>query len=103
MRGYPRIPPHFRRTVRLTRAAGRLGQYLLSLSTAGLNLAGGAALLVMMLLVGADISGRRVLNKPIPGTFEVTEFLIAFVVFFALAYTQKAGGHVRVLVLTSRL
>lgn len=72
-------------------------------TTSILNLLGGLALGAMMLLGVADVGGRWLFNRPIPAAFEVTEFLMAFVVFFALAYTQRVGGHVRVLVVTGRL
>lgn len=86
----------------LGKGAAVLGA-MLRQATSALNLLGSIALLAMMLLGVADISGRWLFNRPIPGAFEATEFLLAFVVFFALAYTQRVGGHVRVLVITGRL
>ena len=53
-------------------------------------------LLIMMLLGSADVLGRYFLRKPITGAFELTEILLAGIVYFALAHTQRAKGHVAV-------
>jgi TRAP-type C4-dicarboxylate transport system permease small subunit len=44
----------------------------------------------------ADIFGRYLFNSPVPMTYEVGSFLMVFVVFLGLAYTQKMGAHIRV-------
>lgn len=53
-------------------------------------------LLIMMLLGSADVIGRYFLGKPITGAFELTEILLAGIVYFALAYTQHVKGHIAV-------
>lgn len=63
----------------------------------------GVALLSMMLLVTLDTSGRFFLNRPVRGTFEITEFLLVIIVLFSLAYTQSRKGHVRAEVLINHL
>jgi TRAP-type C4-dicarboxylate transport system permease small subunit len=53
-------------------------------------------LLFMMLLGSADVLGRYFLGKPITGAFELTEILLAGIVYFALAHTQRMKAHVAV-------
>ena len=102
MGGYPRIPPHRKEDELglIVKAGGALSD-LLRRANIGLALVGVFCLFLMMLLVSADVIARYV-AKPIPGTLEITEFLMAFLIFFSLAYTMAKGGHVRVTVLTGR-
>lgn len=60
-----------------------------------LNLIGAFAFLLMMFLTTADVSGRYLFNRPIPGGMEFVEWLMVMGIFLGLAYTQKVGGHVR--------
>jgi TRAP-type C4-dicarboxylate transport system permease small subunit len=53
-------------------------------------------LFVLMLLGTADVLGRFILNKPIRGTVEWSEMLLAGIVFFAWAGVQIADEHVSV-------
>src|SRR4030042_3383585 len=55
-----------------------------------------------VLLGSADVIGRYLLNKPISGTFEITEILLAGIVFFGFAYTQRVKGHVAINLVYSR-
>ncbi len=55
-----------------------------------------AMLAVLMLLGASDVIGRYFFNKPIKGTLEISEILLAVIVLFGLAYTSSVGGHVRV-------
>ena len=59
------------------------------------NLAG-ITLFVMMLMVVANTLTRKLLNWPITGVFELTASMLTLAVFLALAYTQKAGAHISV-------
>jgi TRAP-type C4-dicarboxylate transport system permease small subunit len=56
----------------------------------------------LMLLTVGDVVGRSFFNKPIPGTFELSEYMLAVVVLLGAAYTQQVKGHVGVDFLTSR-
>ncbi len=60
-------------------------------------------LLGLMAVTGADVIGRYALNAPLPGAFELTEILLAALVFAALPLVGRAGGHVDVDILTDRL
>jgi TRAP-type C4-dicarboxylate transport system permease small subunit len=63
----------------------------------------GEVLFVALMLLGAgDVIGRYVFNKPIAGTMEISEVLMAGMVFLSWAYTQRTGGHVRVELVISR-
>jgi TRAP-type C4-dicarboxylate transport system permease small subunit len=56
-----------------------------------------------MILTTLDVIGRDVFNDPVPGTVELSQYLLVTFVLMGLAYTQQAKGHVPVSVLTSRL
>jgi len=62
-----------------------------------------AVLLLMMFLTVGDVLGRYFLAKPIPGTFEVTNFMLALLVFLTLGYTQLRKGHISIDVMMLRL
>lgn len=53
-------------------------------------------LLLMMLLTFADVMGRYFFGHPIKGAYELTEVLLAFVVFFALPLVTLENGHITV-------
>ncbi|MGE5257621.1 MAG: TRAP transporter small permease subunit [Hyphomicrobiales bacterium] len=59
-------------------------------------------LLPLMLLTVGDVVGRSFFNKPIPGTFELSEYMLAAVVLLGAAFTQQVKGHVGVDFLASR-
>jgi TRAP-type C4-dicarboxylate transport system permease small subunit len=67
----------------------------------GFVLAGGVALVAMMLLASANILLRTVW-LPVRGTFEMMGFLGALTVAFSLGYTQLSRGHIAVDVLFRR-
>ncbi len=67
------------------------------------NLLSAFCVLILMVLVIADIFGRYLFNSPVPMTYEVGSFLMVFVVFLGLAYTQRMGAHIRVEFFTLRL
>ena len=68
-----------------------------------INGAGTVVLGVMVLLTVADVLLRLLLNRPIRGTLEMTEFLMVIVVFSAMAYTGLLRGHIVIQILSSRL
>lgn len=53
-------------------------------------------LLFIMTIITLDVLGRNVLNKPLIGTYELTEIGAALLVFFALAMTHRQGEHVTI-------
>lgn len=61
-----------------------------------------AVLFLMMFLTVGDVAGRYFFNRPISGTFELTNFMLALVVFFSIGYTQLRKGHISIDVVVSR-
>jgi TRAP-type C4-dicarboxylate transport system permease small subunit len=57
----------------------------------------------MMILTGVDVCLRYIFNQPIPGSFEITEFIMPILVTFGFAYCALEKGHVQVELLVSRL
>ena len=65
---------------------------------------GAAGIVVILMgLVTADVTGRYLFNSPVPMTYEVGAFMLVFIVFMGLAYSQRQGAHIRVEFLTLRL
>lgn len=56
----------------------------------------GVALLGMLALTVADITGRSAFNDPVPGTVEVTALVLVIVVFFGVAHSEDLGDHITV-------
>jgi len=50
----------------------------------------------MMLLTFLDVAGRGLLNKPLSGTLEISEYMMGIIVAFAIGYTAFRKGHIRV-------
>jgi len=50
----------------------------------------------MMFLTFFDVFGRFVLNRPIIGSYEITEFMMVLLVSFGLGYCAMKKGHIRV-------
>jgi TRAP-type transport system small permease protein len=55
-----------------------------------------SVLAFMMFLTFFDVAGRFLLNKPINGSLELTEFSMALLVAFGLGYCALRKGHIRV-------
>jgi TRAP-type C4-dicarboxylate transport system permease small subunit len=69
----------------------------------GLCFLGMFLLLPMMLLTTADVFGRAVWSRPIPGTVELSSYMLAVFVLLGIAYTHQVKGHVRVSILVARI
>lgn len=57
------------------------------------------AAILIALLIGVtciDVIGRYLLNRPFGGAYELTQMLLAALVFVALPLTTADGGHVEV-------
>lgn len=84
--------------------------YTLSLICRGVVWLSKVANIIAMVLIGAmmmltvvDVVGRYFFSKPIIGSYELTQFMMAGVVFLGLAYTQVNKGHVAVTYITNKL
>lgn len=61
-----------------------------------LALASGGFLLVLMLFTDLDVILRYIFNNPFSGSVEFTEYMMALIVFLAIAYCGWTGGHISV-------
>jgi TRAP-type C4-dicarboxylate transport system permease small subunit len=64
---------------------------------------GGWLLLVVALVTVADALLRYFVGRPLQGTFEGSELMLAAIIFFGMPYTSLTDGHVSVDFLTNRL
>ena len=60
-------------------------------------------LFAMMSLTVVDVSLRYIFSRPITGVTEITEAMMATLVFMALAHCAAKGGHLKVDLIMSRL
>jgi len=72
-------------------------------ASGALHSVGISVLGLMMLLTAADVTLRYVFDRPIIGSFDVSEYMMAVLVAFGLAYCAVMKGHVRVELVVSRL
>jgi len=68
----------------------------------GLALICAGLLLAMMGLTVADVIGRYMLNAPVPGSTELTELVLAAVIFTGLPAASLDKDHIGVDLMTSR-
>ncbi len=85
------------------RAVGRRLGWLMGWVVDSSAFGAASIVVILMALVVADIFGRKVLNKPIPMSYEVAAFMLVFIVFMGLAYSQRQRAHIRVEFLTLRM
>lgn len=52
--------------------------------------------MAMMLLTCVDVIGRYLFTRPIPGSFELTEILLAAIIFIGLPIVSLKNDHVTV-------
>jgi len=78
-------------------------EYILGIISRWLNWIAAAALVLMMLVVCANVLGRSIFNTPVKGTVDIVGYLGAFVLAWALAYTQLRKGNISIEILMLRL
>ena len=64
---------------------------------------GACFLIPLMIITAGDVVSRDVFNHPIPGTVELSQYMLAVFILLGLAYAQQVKAHVGVSVITSRL
>lgn len=69
----------------------------------GLNILASLWVLVLVALISADVIGRSGFNSPIPGVPEIVKFSIVGMVWLQMAYTLRAGKHLRTTVGLARM
>lgn len=57
----------------------------------------------LMLITTIDAIGRDLFDKPLPGTIELSEYMLSIIILLGAAYTQQVKGHVGVDFLTKKL
>ena len=60
-------------------------------------------LIPMMLLTTADVLGRAIWSRPIPGAMELSSYILSIFILLGVAYTHQVKGQVRVTMLVSKL
>lgn len=63
----------------------------------------GTALLLMMLLVTADVAGRYLFGKPLPGAIELVQYTMVLVVFAGLPSVTLRRRHISLDLVHGRL
>ena len=63
---------------------------------------GAGIIALMMIITVTDVVGRRVFNRPLSGTFEISEFMMVIVAFFTIAHCEFLRGHITVDIVVSR-
>ena len=53
----------------------------------------------IMLLIVVDVTLRKMLNSPVPGAYEVVQYMLMAAVFPSFAYCQSERGHVHITML----
>ena len=64
---------------------------------------GACFLIPLMIITAGDVVGRDIFNHPIPGTVELSQYMLAVFILLGLAYAQQVKAHVGVSIITSRL
>ena len=67
-----------------------------------LGVVAAAIIMVMMFLTTIDVVLRYIFNSPLPGVYELQEFMLVGAVFLSLAYIQSLKGHIYVDLFTNR-
>lgn len=80
----------------------RIKKWHVSIDTVML-LASGGLILIMTVLGTADVAGRYLLNRPIDGAKEATQFMMGGIALFAFAYIQYLREHIAVPLIRERL
>ncbi len=71
--------------------------------TRGLCYTGMFFAIPLMLITTVDAIGRDMFDKPLPGTIELSEYMLSIIILLGAAYTQQVKGHVGVDFLTKRM
>ena len=68
----------------------RLGRWLETV----LGFTSASVLFILMMLTAVDVIGRYVFNKPLAGGFELTELMLAALIFCGLPLVSKRREHI---------
>jgi C4-dicarboxylate transporter DctQ subunit len=59
------------------------------------GLISGLGIFALMLVGVVHVLGRKFFDMPIFGYIDIVEIMMAFMVFLAISYTERLGGHIR--------
>ena len=59
-----------------------------------LGVSAGAVLFAMMMLTAVDVVGRYIFNRPVTGAFEVTEMMLAALIYCGLPLVSQRREHI---------
>ena len=59
-----------------------------------LGITSGTVLFLMMMITAVDVIGRYVFNKPLTGGFEITEMLLAALIYCGLPLVSQRREHI---------
>jgi TRAP-type C4-dicarboxylate transport system permease small subunit len=63
---------------------------------------GALLLFPLMFITVGEVIGRNLFNRPLAGTVELSEYLLAIFILLGVAYTQQVKGYVAVSFFVSR-
>jgi TRAP-type transport system small permease protein len=87
---------------RLAQAAAKAAKIIAAISQ-WLNVVGMVVLGALIGITVVDVLGRSLFHKPILGTFELTEYMLAVIVFCTISWCAVTRSHITVDILTSHL
>lgn len=67
------------------------------------SVTGTSILFLLMFYVTIDVASRYLFNQPLPGTIEVSEVVMTYIIFLPMAWIQSKGGHIRMTLFSDRL
>lgn len=86
----------------LLRKTAYLVNKAISAISGWINNVGKGILALMMFLTFADVFLRYVFNRPITGSYELTEYMMVIVIGFGIAYCAVVKGHITIDIVVSR-
>ena len=60
-------------------------------------------MIAIVIVVAANIIGRKLFNTPVPGTVELVQYGMLVVMTLSMARTTFTGGHITVSIITGKL
>jgi TRAP-type C4-dicarboxylate transport system permease small subunit len=78
-------------------------KWVIQKTTYYLSFGGMFVLLPLMLLSSLEVVSRAIWDRPLPGTVELSSYMLVIFILCGLAYTHQVRGHVRVNLLLTKL
>lgn len=78
-------------------------KWVIQKTTYYVSFGGMFVLLPLMLLSSLEVVSRALWDRPLPGTVELSSYMLVVFILCGLAYTHQVRGHVRVNLLLTKL